>query len=73
LGESKAIFLAARSEPAGARNKPTRHERREKKRSKLPSHIRILLREKLAEEARTGLLYAKILWGIIWLTGFPVP
>jgi hypothetical protein len=46
---------------------------RVRKRNRLPSHIRIALREMLAEEERTGLMYAKILWGIMWLIGFPVP
>ena len=67
LGESKAILLP--SESSGiARGKATRREKPIiRKKNRLPSHIRIALREKLAEEAKTGLLYMKILWGIMWL------
>jgi uncharacterized protein with PIN domain len=66
LGESKAILLSSESNNVAGRpakkSKPV-----VRKKNKLPSHIRIALREKLAEEARTGLLYLKILWGILWL------
>ena len=73
LGEAKAILLAPRSNTVHMHKKLTKKDKREvRKRNRLPSHIRIALREKLAEEARTGLLYTKILWGIMWLIGFPV-
>ena len=76
LGEPRAILLAPRSDTVHTRNKKltkkNEREIRKKRRNRLPSHIRIALREKLAEEARTGLLYTKILWGIMWLIGFPV-
>jgi hypothetical protein len=67
LGEARAILLASGSNTIarGSKQKKVRPEARKKNR--LPSHIRIALREKLAEEARTGLLYLKILWGIMWL------
>jgi uncharacterized protein with PIN domain len=70
LGEARAILLAPGSNTIGrgvklATAKKDRYEVRRKNR--LPSHIRIALREKLAEEAKTGLLYMKILWGIMWL------
>jgi len=61
LGEARAILLAPRSETMITGDK------RMKKKYKLPSHIRIALREKLAEEAKSGLLYMKIFWGIMWL------
>ena len=74
LGQSKAICLAQRSDTVCPPKKSTRRDKEEvRKRNKLPSHIRMALREKLAQEARTGLLYRKILWGIMWLLEFPVP
>lgn len=67
LGGARAILLASGTNSAGSA-KPTRRERSEARRkNRLPSHIRVALREKLAEEAKTGLLYMKILWGIMWL------
>lgn len=67
LGEARAILLAPRSNAVGvAAAKPAKRAQARRK-NKLPSHIRIALREKLAEEAKTGLLYMKILWGIMWL------
>lgn len=65
LGEPRAILLSPDNGPA--RGKPRKARQQSRSRGKLPSHIRIALREKLAEEARTGLLYLKILWGIMWL------
>lgn len=65
LGEARAILLSSSSNSVGRNNKKAKPQVRRKNR--LPSHIRIALREKLAEEARTGLLYMKILWGIMWL------
>ena len=66
LGESKAILLSSESNNVSA-GKPRKSKPVVRKKSKLPSHIRIALREKLAEEAKSGLLYMKILWGILWL------
>ena len=67
LGESRAILLPSESSSI-TRGKSTRREKPAiRKKNRLPSHIRIALREKLAEEAKTGLLYMKILWGIMWL------
>ena len=67
LGESKAILLSSESNSV-ARGKPAKKSRPVvRKKNRLPSHIRVALREKLAEEAKTGLLYMKILWGIMWL------
>jgi hypothetical protein len=70
LGDAKAILLAPGSnslERSGT-NKLTKKVKPEiRKKNRLPSHIRIALREKLAEEAKSGLLYMKILWGIMWL------
>jgi hypothetical protein len=66
LGEARAILLVPSSNAVGRgggkKSKPVVC-----KKNRLPSHIRIALREKLAEEARTGILYMKILWGIMWL------
>lgn len=68
LGETRAILLAPRSDTVRTSGKLTKKNNSGvRKKNKLPSHIRIALREKLAEEAKTGLLYMKILWGIIWL------
>jgi uncharacterized protein with PIN domain len=68
LGETRAILLAPRSDTVRTSGKLTKKDKcGVRKKNKLPSHIRIALREKLAEEAKTGLLYMKILWGIIWL------
>jgi hypothetical protein len=66
LGEARAILLAPRSNTVGTSSKAAKKVEVRRK-NKLPSHIRIALREKLAEEAKTGLLYMKILWGIMWL------
>lgn len=66
LGESRAILLSSESNNI-ARGKPRKAKPVVRRKNKLPSHIRIALREKLAEEARSGLLYLKILWGILWL------
>jgi hypothetical protein len=73
LGDAKAILLAARSDAMQSRKSIKKERDAVRKRKRLPSHIRILLRERLAEEERTGLMYAKIFWGITWLLGFPVP
>ncbi len=74
LGEAKAILLASRSDTVRTAEKLIKMDKHVvKKRNRLPSHIRIALRQKLAEEAKTGLLYTKILWGIMWLIGFPIP
>jgi uncharacterized protein with PIN domain len=68
LGETRAILLAPGSNNVGMSSKPTRKDKPQvRRKNRLPSHIRVALREKLAEEARTGLLYMKILWGIMWL------
>ena len=68
LGEARAILLASGSNAIARSNSKQRKLKLEvRKKNRLPSHIRIALREKLAEEARTGLLYMKILWGIMWL------
>jgi uncharacterized protein with PIN domain len=68
LGEARAILLAASSNAVGMSGKPARNDRPQvRRKNRLPSHIRVALREKLAEEAKTGLLYMKILWGIMWL------
>jgi len=66
LGESRAILLSSESNNVSA-GKPKKSKPMVRKKSKVPSHIRIALREKLAEEAKSGLLYLKILWGILWL------
>ena len=69
LGEARAILLAPGSNTVGRSDKLTKKYKPEvrKKNRRLPSHIRMALKEKLAEEAKTGLLYMKILWGIMWL------
>jgi hypothetical protein len=68
LGESKAILLSSESNNIARAGRPARKAKPVmRKKNRLPSHIRVALREKLAEEARTGLLYLKILWGIMWL------
>lgn len=68
LGEAKAILLAPASNTVGKSDKLKKKDKHKVcKKKKLPSHIRIALREKLADEAKTGLLYMKILWGIMWL------
>lgn len=68
LGEARAILLAPGSNTVGRGVKLARKDRHEvRRKNRLPSHIRMALREKLAEEAKTGLLYMKILWGIMWL------
>jgi uncharacterized protein with PIN domain len=66
LGDARAILLSSESNSV-ARSKPKKTRPVARRKNRLPSHIRIALREKLAEEARTGLLYLKILWGIMWL------
>ena len=68
LGESKAILLSSESNSIARAGRPKSKARPVvRKKNRLPSHIRVALREKLAEEAKTGLLYLKILWGIMWL------
>jgi hypothetical protein len=69
LGEARAILLAPGSNTPGRGDKLTKRSKPKvsKKNRRLPSHIRVALKEKLAEEAKTGLLYMKILWGIMWL------
>lgn len=68
LGEARAILLSAGSNDVARSGTLTKKAKPiVRKKNRLPSHIRIALREKLAEEARTGLLYLKILWGIMWL------
>lgn len=66
LGDARAILLSPASNSV-AKGKPRKARPVARKKNRLPSHIRIALREKLAEEAKTGLLYLKILWGIMWL------
>lgn len=66
LGEARAILLAAASNAVGRGDKPKKKPEVRRK-TRLPSHLRMALKEKLAEEAKTGLLYMKILWGIMWL------
>jgi hypothetical protein len=68
LGKDRAILLSAKSDTLTTDGKLImKNDHKTRKRSKIPSHIRIALREKLAEEAKTGLLYMKILWCILWL------
>ncbi|MEP0825054.1 MAG: DUF5615 family PIN-like protein [Nitrososphaera sp.] len=72
LGQARAILLASGSNTMGKKNnivydKPAKRKILARRKSRLPSHVRMALKEKLAEEARTGLLSMKILWGIIWL------
>ena len=68
LGEARAILLYPGSNDVARSGNLARKARPEvRRKNRLPSHIRVALREKLAEEARTGLLYMKILWGILWL------
>lgn len=67
LGHTRAILLASGSNAIGRGDKPAKRKNQVRRKSRLPSHIRMALKEKLAEEARTGLLYMKILWGIVWL------
>lgn len=68
LGEARAILLASASNVVGVSGKsPKKNRPKVRRKNRLPSHIRIALKEKLAEEAKTGLLYMKILWGIMWL------
>lgn len=72
LGKEKAILLSSKSNNTvtttitGSLVEENNRRTREKKR-KLPSHIRIALKQKLAEEAKAGTLYMKILWCICWL------
>jgi uncharacterized protein with PIN domain len=68
LGETRAILLAPESNTVGRSGKLAKKDKsKTRRKSRLPSHIRMALRENLAEEARTGVLYMKILWGIMWL------
>lgn len=67
LGKEKAILLSPKSDRMTTGKSVVKNDRETRKRRKLPSHIRIALREKLAEEAKTGTLYTKILWCILWL------
>jgi uncharacterized protein YaiI (UPF0178 family) len=66
LGEARAILLSSGSNTIGRSGVKLTKKNKPKVR-KLPSHIRIALKERLAEEAKTGVLYMKILWGILWL------
>ena len=66
LGDERAILLSSVSNSI-SRGKPKKARPVAHRKNRLPAHIRIALREKLAEEAKTGLLYLKILWGIMWL------
>lgn len=68
LGEAKAILLAPRSDTIRTGGKLTKKDKREARRThRLPSHIRVALREKIADEIKSGALAMKILWGLIWL------
>lgn len=67
LGEARAILLASGSNTVGRGGVKPAKKLEVRRKNRLPSHIRIALKEKLAEEAKTGLLYMKILWGIMWL------
>src|SRR5690606_14761664 len=70
LGQARAILLTSGSNTVGKNivdDKPAKRKTLARRKSRLPSHVRMALKEKLAEEARTGLLSMKILWGIIWL------
>jgi hypothetical protein len=68
LSEARAILLAPGSNTVARSGKLTKKAKPViRKKNRLPSHIRMALKEKLAEEAKTGLLYMKILWGIMWL------
>jgi len=67
LGKEKAILLSPKSDKMTTGKSVMKNDREARKRRKLPSHIRMALREKLAEEAKTGTLYTKILWCILWL------
>jgi uncharacterized protein YaiI (UPF0178 family) len=67
LGKEKAILLSPKSDRMTTGKSVVKNDREARKRRKLPTHIRIALRAKLAEEAKAGILYTKILWGILWL------
>jgi hypothetical protein len=67
LGKEKAILLSPTSDRMTRGKSVVKKDRRVRMRRKLPSHIRMALREKLAEETRMGTLYTKILWCIMWL------
>lgn len=68
LGEARAILLAPDSNNVRRKSQLAKKDKyKVRKKNRLPSHIRAALREKLAEEAKTGLTYMKILWGILWL------
>jgi uncharacterized protein YaiI (UPF0178 family) len=72
LGIDKAILLSSESDALATNGKSmVKSNRGIPRRRKLPSHIRMALREKIAEESMTGLLYMKILWCIMWLA-FPI-
>lgn len=64
IGMHRAILLPSPSGPGGK----TAANGVVHRRKKLPSHIRLALREKMNEEATSGILYIKILWCIIWLS-----
>lgn len=67
LGKEKAILLPSKHDTRGeaaVSKLVMKCNRGPHKRRKLPSHIRIALRQKLAEEAKTGILYMKIRWRI---------
>lgn len=68
LGDARAILLAPDTNSVRRKGQQTKKDKYTvRRKNKLPSHIRAALREKLAEEAKTGLTYLKILWGIMWL------
>jgi uncharacterized protein with PIN domain len=69
LGKERAILLSSKSDRTGVdTNSAAKYKREMQKKRKLPPHIRIALRQKLAEEAKNGILYTKILWCIWWLS-----
>lgn len=68
LGEARAILLAPRSDTVRSDGKLTKKDKREiRKRNRLPSHIRVALRERITDEINSGLMAMKILWGLLWL------
>jgi len=75
MGKSRAILIVASRSDRMYTEMDLDEKRKHgvRRKNRLPSHIRIALREKLADEAKTGLLFVKILCGIIWLLEIPVP
>jgi uncharacterized protein YaiI (UPF0178 family) len=68
LGEAKAILLAPRSDTVRSGGKLTKKDKREiRKKNRLPSHIRMALREEIAKQIQSGMMAMKILWGLLWL------